>query len=339
MSGIAHRFVLVLAAGLLAAAVLAAPASAHVGRTTPAATSYLARIESAPRGIDAKVVDGDQRLWLRVPARMTVVVIGLRGEPYLRFSAQGIAVNTRSATYFLNRVRPVPVPAGIGPRTPPSWRRISSAHSTSWHDSRLHALALAAHPSATRYLGRWNVPLIVAGKRTWIDGGLWQAPRPTLLWFWPLVLLLACAPALLRLREAGWDAAAAWMLAGLALSTATLGRLGRELYGRPSISTGQLVLVGATCVVVVALAAWWARRGWRMVAGFVIGVAAIYQGLTLVGTLRNAYVLAVVPAWVERAAAVLSLASGGALLLVMLVSGREAEEAERAADRELLVSR
>ena len=334
MSALAQRFIAPVAVALLAAAVLPAEASAHAGVTAPAATSYLARIATVPRGIAAKVVDGDQRLWLRVPASMTVTVIGLRGERYLRFSSRGIEVNTNSATYYLNRVRPAAIPKGIGLDTPPAWRRISSAHSTSWHEDRLHALALAAHPSGARSLGRWTVPLIVNGTRMRVNGTLSQAPRPTLLWFWPLLLLLVSVPALLRLRDAGWDGAAGWALAALALSTATLGRLGRELYGRPSVSDGQLALVAMTCAVALGLAALWLRREWRVVAGFLIGVVALYQGLVLVGTLRNAYVLAVVPAWTERTATVLSIAAGAALALVTLVGGHEANEKERAAELE-----
>jgi hypothetical protein len=239
--------------GLGAAGLLPARASAHAGLTAPAATSFLARISSVPRGVEARVVDGDQRLWLRVEPPHAAVVLGLRGEPYLRFDARGVAVNTRSPTYFLNRPLPRVVPAGLGPNTPPAWKLVAVAHSTSWHEDRLHAAALAAHSSTTRYLGRWVVPLVVDGKRTWVDGNLWQAPRPSLLWFWPLVLLLACVPALLRLRDAGLEAAAAGTLAALALAAATLGRLGRELYGRPTVSAGQLVLAGSTCLVAAGL--------------------------------------------------------------------------------------
>jgi hypothetical protein len=309
-------------------------AAAHVGVTAPAATSYLARISSVPRGIEAKVVDGDQRLWLRVSPSLDVVVVGLRGEPYLRFSADGIEVNTRSVTYYLNRARAASLPPGLGSGTPPAWKRVTTAHSTSWHEDRLHALALAAHAAGTRYLGRWSVPLLVDGRRASIIGGLWQARRPSLLWFWPLALLGACLPALLRLRDAGprFERVTVAVLAGLALAAATLGRLGRELFGRPSVSSGQLALVALTCVVASGLALLWLRGEWRAVAGTLIGVLSLYQGLALFGALRNAYVLAAIPAWAERAAASVSLAAGIGLLVVTLVGGLPA--AARARDTE-----
>jgi hypothetical protein len=318
-----RRASVALALALVTAGLLPGRASAHVGVTAPAATSYVARITSLPPQIEAKVVDGDQRLWLRVSASLDVVVVGLRGEPYLRFSADGIDVNTRSVTFYLNRARAASLPSGLGSGTPPVWKRVTSAHSTSWHEDRLHALALAAHAPGARYLGRWSVPLLVDGRRESIVGGLWWAPRPSLLWFWPLVLLGACLPALLRLGDAGrrFEQMAGSLLAGLALAGATLGRLGRELFGRPSVSTGQLALVALTCVVAGGLALLWSRGEWRPVAGTLIGVVSLYQGLALVGTLRNAYVLAAIPAWAERTAASVSLAAGIGLLVVTVAGG------------------
>jgi hypothetical protein len=329
------RASLALAVVATAAGLLPARASAHAGLIAPAATSYLARISSAPAGVEAKVVDGDQRLWLRVAASATVVVLGLRNEPYLRFSRLGVEVNTRSTTYFLNRARPQAPPAGLGPQTPPVWKRLTDGHSTSWHEDRLHALALASHSGGNSYIGRWLVPLVVNGRRAAIVGGLWHAARPSLLWFWPLALVLACVPALLRLREARLDVGVARLLAALALGAATAARLGRELYGRPTVSAGQLVLAGVTCTVALALAVLFLVREWRTLAGIAIGIAAAYQGLALVGTLRNGYVLAAIPDWAERTACIVSLAAGAALLFVLVVLPAAASEPEQ----ELAVNR
>jgi hypothetical protein len=311
---------------LAAAGLFAGRASAHAGLTAPAATSYLARISQTPRGLEAKVVDGDQRLWIRVSPGVVAVVLGLRGEPYLRFSSRGVEVNTRSATYYLNRARPVIVPPSLTRSAPPAWKRVTSGRSTSWHEDRLHALALAAHPPGNSRVGRWLVPVIVDGRRTAITGGLWHAARPSLLWLWPLVLVLACVPALLRLRDAGLDGHATLGLAVLALASATAARLGRELYGRPTVSAWQLVLAGGSCLVAVALLVLVLRRDWRSVAAGAIGIVAVYQGLALLGVLRNGFVLAAIPAWAERASAVASLASGAALLVVVILTPSRASE-------------
>ncbi len=324
-----------LATALAAAALLPSTASAHVGRVPPAATNYLARISGAPPGLDVRVVDGDQALWMRAKPSLTVVVTGLRGEPYLRFSSAGVAVNTRSATWFINRVYPQAIPRGVTSSTPPSWKPLTSGHSWMWHDGRLQAAVLAAHPSGNAYLGRWVVPLVVDGRGTTIRGGLWQSAPASLLWFWPLLVIAACLPALLMLREARLEAHVAAALAGIALTSATVARLGRELYGRPGVSSWQLVLVGTTCLVAAALAVLYSRPDWRALGGILIGIVAAYQGLALVATLRDGWVLAAVPAWLERSATALSLASGVALVLISL----RVEIADRAAKPEPLAHR
>ena len=91
---------------LLALGVFPATAQAH-GPVAPVASAYLAKIHQVPPGIDAKVVDGDLRMWMRVPANQTVVVIDYRGAPYLRFSPSGVWVNENSSMYYLNQT-PVP---------------------------------------------------------------------------------------------------------------------------------------------------------------------------------------------------------------------------------------
>jgi hypothetical protein len=282
-------------------------------------------------------VDGDRAIWMRAQPSLTVIVTGLRGEPYLRFSSAGVAVNTRSATWFLNRVYPQVVPRGLTSTTPPQWKALTSQHWWTWPDGRLHTPALSAHPAGDVYLGRWVVPLVVDGRGTAIRGGLWQSAPASLLWFWPLLLLAACIPALLKLREARLEAPVGAALAGLALVAATVARLGRELYGRPTVSPWQLALVGVTCLVAVALAALYSRRAWRPVGGILIGIAAAAQGSELVSTLRDGWVLSAGPAWLERSATGLSLASGVALIVISLSLGLP--DRSREADSELLAQR
>jgi hypothetical protein len=272
---------------------------------------------------------------MRVRPSLTVVVTGLRGEPYLRFSSSGVAINTRSATWYLNRVYPQVVPLGLTPSTPPQWKQLTSSHWWTWHEGRLYTPALSAHPSGTTYLGRWVVPIVVDGRGTAIRGGLWQSAPASLLWFWPLLVLAACLPALLKLREARLEEQVSVGLASLALVSATVARLGREFYGRPTVSSWQLVLVGVTCLIAVALAVLYSRPDWRVLGGMLIGIFAVYQGLALVSTLRDGWVLAALPAWLERSATALSLSSGIALVVVSITRGIP----HRATEAELLTQR
>ena len=150
--------------GVPGAAVLPGVADAH-GPVAPIATSYLARIGQLPAGAEAKVIDGDQRLGLRVSPTETVVVLDYRGAPYLRFSPAGVVVNRNSAMFYFNETPAEIPPSGLGPATPAKWSRASGGHEYSWHDGRLHALAAVAIAPGTAYVGRWSIPVRVNAVR------------------------------------------------------------------------------------------------------------------------------------------------------------------------------
>ena len=169
----------------------------------------------------AEVVDGDQRLWLAVAAGQTVTVIDYQGAPYLRFSAAGVAVNHGSEMYYSNQVPPEVPPPGTGPGTRPVWVPASSGHSYEWHDGRLHALAATALSPGAAYLGRWRIPLLLDGRPAAITGGLYYAPSPSIVWFWPIIVCLACVLAAVRLRRGELDERIARGLAVLALAAFT----------------------------------------------------------------------------------------------------------------------
>src|ERR1700760_3119439 len=147
-------------------AALGAPSAAGAhGPVDPPASSYLARVRQVPAGVTVKVIDGDQRLWMRVDPRRTVVVLDYQGAPYLRFSRAGVEANEASAMYYLNQVPPQTPPLHTGPGVRPRWSRVSAGHSYSWHDGRLHALATTALPPGGAYFGPWTVALRVDGAR------------------------------------------------------------------------------------------------------------------------------------------------------------------------------
>ena len=82
---------------------------------------------------------------------------------------------------------------------------MSSGHAYGWHDGRLHALATTALAPGATYLGRWQVPLRVDGARSAIAGGLYFAASPSIVWFWPILVTLACVLAARRLRRPELD--------------------------------------------------------------------------------------------------------------------------------------
>ncbi len=326
---------------LLACCVLVAArpqaAQAH-GPVAPVATSFLARIDSTPAGLQAKVVDGDLRMWLRVPASETVVVLDYLGAPYLRFTQAGVAVNENSAMWYLNQT-PVALspPANLTRTTPPDWQHASGGHVYNWHDGRLGGLALVARAPGTSFVGVWRIPLLIDGRATAIAGGLWYAPDPSIAWFWPIAVILLCVVAAWRVRRPALDARVARTLGVGALVGLTIAGCARELYGRPTVSVLQYIEL----VILLAFVAWGARRVLFGSPGyftyFLIGFAAVWQGVVLVPTLVHGYVLAAVPALIARIGAVLCLGTGvGLLVLVFRLA--EQPRAARAARKEASTS-
>jgi hypothetical protein len=324
-SALRRATVTALVGALVALGGFPGVAQAH-GPVAPIATSYLARVDRVPAGLDAKVVDGDLRMWLRAAPSTTVVVLDYRGAPYLRFSRFGVDLNHNSSMYYLNQSPAETPPSNLTATTPTNWRQVSSGHAYGWHDGRLHALATVALAPGVSYVGRWSVPVGIDGHLSAIAGGLWHADDPSIVWFWPIVVLLACVLAARRVHRPALDRAIARVLAVVALSGVAVAGVGRELHGRPTVSVGQLLLLA----VILAFVGWGLCRVLLQRPGyfsyFLISFAALWAGGELVPTLLDGFVLMAVPAFVARAAAVLCLGCGaGVLLLVFRLAGQPQE--------------
>jgi hypothetical protein len=306
----------ILAAAALAVLALPSTASAH-GPVAPVALDYLARVKTVPARLAAKIVDGDQRMWLRVPADETVVVLDYRGAQYLRFSRAGVEVNHNSAMFYLNQTFPSTAPASLGASTPPRWQLASGGHEYEWHDGRLHALATVARSPGASLLGTWRVPIVLNGRPASISGGLWFRPPPSIVWFWPIAVLLLCVLAAWRVKRPEVDRRIARLLALSALMAVTAASIGLELHGRPTIPVFHYVLLAALLAFVVWGLLRVALRPPGFFSYFLIAIVALWEGLELIPTLVNGFVLIAVPAFVARAAGVLALGSAAGLLLMV----------------------
>jgi hypothetical protein len=312
------------------------PADAH-GPIAPIATSYVARVSARPAGIrEAKVVDGDQRLWMRASAGATVLVLDYRGAPYLRFSPAGVAVNTNSAMYYYNQTPTEVPPSNLGPSSPPKWSAASNGDAYSWHDGRLHALTAVAIAPGAAYVGRWSIPVRVDGRTAAIAGGLWHAEDPSIVWLWPIIVLVVCVLAARRVNRPELDLRLARLLSGAALAAIAVASIGRGLHGRPTVSLFQLITLAAT-LAFVAWVAWQlvVRRAGYMTL-FVVAFVAIWEGINLIPTLFNGFVLAATPAFVTRVACVACLGCGIALLIVpaRLIGDADLDEDDEVIDDE-----
>jgi hypothetical protein len=317
-------------------AALACPgaALAHVGKSAPVATNFQARVTGRVPGIDARVVDGDQALWLRA-GRHTVTVPGAEAEPLLRFDAGGVWVNLRSLTAQIDRIDRFDLSPSVDPHAAPRWHRLTRGHAYRWHEHRLHALEpLAAGRAAV--LGRWSLPLVVDGRRRPLAGVLdYRPPPPVWAWTGAAALLAVAAALLARRRPRG---AVALALPGVLAAWAL--RISRELYGRPAVGAVGWIEVALTCVVGVALVWGLLRRdeAVRRFTAFLAGFGCLYQGLTMQAVLTHAVALTLLPTAAARLLVVVSLGLGaGALaggwrsLAAQPVSERELDRIERSA--------
>lgn len=303
-----------LAGLLMVLAVIPQSAAAH-GASDPVASSYLARIKSAPAGLTAKVVDGDLRLWLEVPTGKTVVVLDYQGAPYLRFAHGRVWANENSEMYYFNQTPPVTPPLGLKRTAPVRWLQIATGDSYEWHDGRLHAFALQAVAPGAAYVGPWRIAMRVNGRLSAVSGSLWYRPGPSIVWLWPMAILVLCVLAAWRLDDARIDALVARVVAGLTLLGIGLAAVGRDLHGRPGISGFGVVELA----FIIAFTGWAGLRVARARAGsftyFLIAVVAVWEALSLIPTLFNGYVLLALPPFLGRLATIICL--GGALALVL----------------------
>jgi hypothetical protein len=255
---------------------------------------------------------------MRVAPWQRLEVLDYSGAPYLRFSHAGVEVNRNTEIYYLNLI-PVEVPpAGITAKTPPHWQKVSNAHQYSWHDGRLAALASTVLAPRTRYVGRWSIAVRVDGHLSSISGGVWHAPNPPIAWFWLAIVIFACVLAAYRLHRARLDLDLARALAVAVLVGITVGTLGRQLEGRPSVTAWQVALLIVILALVIGALAWtlWGRPGCFFL--FVIFIASLWEDFELIPTLIHGYVLMAMPAFPIRAAAVLCLGAGAGLLLLVV---------------------
>jgi hypothetical protein len=328
-----------LLALLLTLGLLPAAARAD-GPIAPIATDYRATLTHSPPGVQAKIVDGYLTLWLRVPDRATrVTVLDFRGVPWVRYDPAGVQINTSSEEYYLSQT-PVPesVPANLTARTPPHWIAVSSGRSYEWRDGRLHALASIALAPGASYVGSWRIPLLVDGRPSELSGAIYHRGAPSIIWFWPIVVILACVLAAWRIRDPDLDRRLSNGLSGTLLLGIAVAAIARYLHGRPSVTAGELAEL-AVILALVAVGAVRLRSGRSGYAlALLVAFAALWAGLTIAPALTNGYVLLALPALAVRVAAVVLLGGGFGLILLALraldpvgARGRQRERAHVAA--------
>lgn len=171
----------------LALLSLAFPASgwAHgEGGEATGFTSTVERVEPETAGLEIRVLDGDDQLLLTNETGSEIVVLGYDGEPYLRFSTDGVYRNVRSPAVYLNADRYARgrIPESADPEAAPVWRLARTGSSYEWHDHRIQWMstiapdAVRADPDSPRHVFDWEVPITVGGTPTAVRGSLDYEP-------------------------------------------------------------------------------------------------------------------------------------------------------------------
>jgi hypothetical protein len=298
---------------LTAVVVLALLAPADAAAPTDYRSTIIA-VTPPTESIDVEVVGGDAFLQLTADPGTAVQVLGYRGEPYLRFRADGVVLeNQRSPTTYLNRSRfGSTAPPGADPTLPPDWKPVGTGGRFAWHDHRAHWMDPHPPPFAVRgdRILSSAVPLRVDGADVSVEVAVDWLPAPSRA---PVFVGAAVAAGLvvaavvLRRRLA-------WVL--LAGAAAAAG-IGWWQYSSLPSETGPLAVWWVLPAVAAVSAGLALALGYRLVSYALVLLGAIELAAWVVirrdGAFR-ALIPTDAPFWLDRAvlaaAAVAAVAAG-----------------------------
>ena len=159
----------------MVALVVVAGASAHGGgAVSKLFLSAITSIAPAIPGVTGVVLSRDDQVELDNTQGATFTVLGYEGEPYLRFSKDGVSVNLHSPARYLNsdRFAQVSLPVDADAKLAPKWEVLTLGKRWSWHDHRIHWMstilppAAKADPKHRHLVFDWTIPVQVAGAGT-----------------------------------------------------------------------------------------------------------------------------------------------------------------------------
>lgn len=173
--------------GAIVTLVLGFPSAARADPAGP--TDYqteVVAVEPPADGLEIAVIGGDAFIQFEVAAGTEVLVIGYRGEPFLRFGADGfVDVNDNAPSAYLSEDRygETDVPDHADPDADPDWRQVADDGAYAWHDHRAHWMTgdrPAAEPGDQ--ILEAVIPAVVDGVPTSITViSTWVSPPPP---FW-----------------------------------------------------------------------------------------------------------------------------------------------------------
>ncbi|MGH9009788.1 MAG: hypothetical protein ACRDYF_08080 [Acidimicrobiia bacterium] len=204
-----RRTLLVATATLVWLGVAAPPASAH-SVSGVSATNFqttLRSVNPAVPGLEVKVVEAGSRLEAENRTGQELLVLGYKGEPYLRIGPDGVFENKLSPATYINRSRKGGTPPEAAEKAKvgdTDWEKVSSEPIARWHDHRIHWMGNINPPEVRnspdqRHVikmnaddPQWAVPMWLGTQEIAAKGELVWEPGPSPLpWFAVIVASLA----------------------------------------------------------------------------------------------------------------------------------------------------
>jgi len=141
--------------------------------------SHVTAIDPPLGGLEARILDGQEKFEISWTGQTPLVVEGYGGEPMIRRSAAGVEVNRRSPSAYLSgdRYAAVSLPEQADAAAVPSWQPLDDAGSISWYDHRAHWIS----PERPEIVGdgtegvtifHWRIPARLGSRDVVIRGGL-----------------------------------------------------------------------------------------------------------------------------------------------------------------------
>jgi hypothetical protein len=275
-------------------------ASAHL-RTGRSAVDFRATVLPSSAPLRARVYQADLAIGLTLIGSHRVIVLGYLGEPFIRLDPSGGFVNVASPTAAGTKLAP---PHSRSSK--PLWRPNSTHPIATWHDARVRA---------GEKTGRWRIPLLVDGRRTFLAGSVERVAAPA-WWPWLAIGVAFAVATALGLRRRALAAAAFGALSGAATVVSATG------FALASTATQGAWIEGANEAVFALVGAVILVRGSgnaKALAGGFLGLLGLAAGLTKLPVLLHGIVLSALPGGVARVAVVLAIAAGAAAATLGLV--------------------
>ncbi|MGH3887839.1 MAG: hypothetical protein ACRDSZ_14965 [Pseudonocardiaceae bacterium] len=318
---------------VLFALITAVPAAAHIVGTGGSPTNYRATVTAIrPAAPSVAVTVGLGGQWVRItnqgPAQ--IVVLGYRGEPFLRLSRDRVQVNELSSTATETGQTPgTPVsqdPAAQNPAAEPRWVQLRDGDSATWTDARIDP----PPQDEANQSGSWELPLVVDRQQVTVLGTWDQIPPPS-PWPWVAALaLLAAAVAAIGWMRNWQRPMAAIVGAGiLAFVLHLLGTGFAPQQGGPVFGWVGVGAVGAFSLLIGGVAVVSTLRGSESAPDRLatVGIMVLLLAATDISVLWNSQLPFAGPAVLDRGLTVLTYATalgllvGGARLIRQARSG------------------